>query len=161
MNVLLRSFCADSSSLRISAILVGHLSGKHCTLRKVPQNFHKNRAVKCQNPGSRNSLIPGMPLVRGSLSTPPLAVTPVIPWSCMDLRFERDCKHDGGCLNVNVCKLCCLLCVCIYIYIYIYIYMYTHKTTFNISCMDLRFERSSPSTLSRRLSTAACAGRRL
>ena len=59
-------FCADSSSPRISAILVGHFSGENDSLHKSPLFSAKPSelfcADKCQNPGSQNSL-GGLPLL--------------------------------------------------------------------------------------------------
>ena len=55
-DICLRSFCADSSSPQISAILVGHFTVENNSLRNYPQNFCKNCAMKYTNPSSRNSL---------------------------------------------------------------------------------------------------------
>ena len=57
LNVVMRSFCEDSSSPQISAIRVGHVSWENDSLRNSPQNFHKNGAEQYQYPGSQNSLV--------------------------------------------------------------------------------------------------------
>ena len=51
-----RSFCSDSSSPQISAILAGRFTLDNCSLRNLPRNFRNNFADKHQTPGSRNSL---------------------------------------------------------------------------------------------------------
>ena len=56
-DTFLHSCCADSSSPQISAILVGHFTVEHDSLRDSPQNVRKNCADKRQNLGSRNSLV--------------------------------------------------------------------------------------------------------
>ena len=43
VDICLRSFCADSSSPRIPAILAGHLTWD-ASLRNSPQNFHNKCA---------------------------------------------------------------------------------------------------------------------
>ena len=42
-DTFLRSFCADSLSPRISAILPGHVTRKHGSLHNSPQNFRKQK----------------------------------------------------------------------------------------------------------------------
>ena len=46
-DIFLHSFCADSSSPQISAILVGHLTQNTCILRKSPQ--FKTSRINAQN----------------------------------------------------------------------------------------------------------------
>ena len=53
-----RSFCADSSSPRISEMLLDHFTWRNDSLRNSPQNFQNKCAETCQNPGSQNSLDP-------------------------------------------------------------------------------------------------------
>ena len=55
-GIVLRSLAADSSSLRISAILVGHFTSDNYSLSDSPQNFHTICAETYQHPGSQNSL---------------------------------------------------------------------------------------------------------
>ena len=61
-DMFLCSFCSDSSSPQISAILVGHFtldngSTVSANLSNAPQNYHNNCADKYQHPGSQNSLL--------------------------------------------------------------------------------------------------------
>ena len=50
-DISLHSFCADSSSGQIVAILVGHVTREHVSLRESPQSFRNRRTDKCRNPG--------------------------------------------------------------------------------------------------------------
>ena len=57
-ELLLRSFCTESSSRQISAILFGQLTGKTDSLRNSPQNFRRNCAETYATPGSQHFLDP-------------------------------------------------------------------------------------------------------
>ena len=52
-DIILHSFCADSSSPRIFAILVGHFTGENGSLRKTSAKLSEQIRRTKSNPGSQ------------------------------------------------------------------------------------------------------------